>query len=200
MLELQKSQLFELVSQRLSSFEQSLSSNDSVVEWDDAETALRAALYHLRHLSQSWSQVLSREVYHLALGNLVDTIFTLLLDPIFAAKDITDAASRFLHSLFLDAARGCAEVFLVGESSTTHPAISPAETNQQIKVAVKYSMLFEKLQCIGQFMTMRLDDITRGLEEGVFRSVTGKELTHLVTATYDESAKRNDLLKVLASR
>jgi centromere/kinetochore protein ZW10 len=134
------------------------------------------------------------------LGNLVDTIFTLLLDPILAAEAITDAASWFVHSLFLDAARGSAEVFLVGESSTTHPATSTAETNQQIKVAIKYSMLFEKLQCIGQFMVMRLDDITRGLEEGVFRSVTGKELTHLVTATYDESAKCNALLKVLASR
>ena len=53
---------------RLASFEQALSSNESVTEWDDAKTASRAALYHLRHLSQSWSQVLSREVYHLAIG------------------------------------------------------------------------------------------------------------------------------------
>ena len=68
MLELQKSQLFELISPRLASFEQALSSNESVMEWDDAETALRAALYHLRHLSQSWSQVLARDVYHLAIG------------------------------------------------------------------------------------------------------------------------------------
>ncbi|KAL7517866.1 hypothetical protein ACHAWX_002747 [Stephanocyclus meneghinianus] len=68
MLELQKNQLFELISPRLAAFEQALSSNESVMEWDDAETALRAALYHLRHLSQSWSQVLARDVYHLAIG------------------------------------------------------------------------------------------------------------------------------------
>lgn len=68
MLEIQKRQLFELISPRLVSFKQALSSNESVSEWDDAETALRAALYHLRHLSQSWSQVLSCEVYHLAVG------------------------------------------------------------------------------------------------------------------------------------
>ena len=68
MLEAQKSQLFDLISPRLTSFKEALSSNESVSEWDDAETALRAALYHLRHLAQSWSQVLSREVYHLAIG------------------------------------------------------------------------------------------------------------------------------------
>ena len=131
-------------------------------------------------------------------GNLADTIFKLLLDPVLSAEAITDAASRFVHSLFLDAIRGVAEVFLVGKSITIHPITNPTETSQQIKIAVKYSMLFEKFQCVGQFMAMRLDDITRGLEEGVFRSVTAKELSHLVTATYDESAKRNALLKVLA--
>jgi hypothetical protein len=68
MLDVQKDQLFQLITPRIASFKQSLSSNESVSEWDDAETALRAALYHLRHLSQSWSQVLSLEVYHLAIG------------------------------------------------------------------------------------------------------------------------------------
>ena len=134
------------------------------------------------------------------LGNLVDTIFTLLLDPILSAEAITDASSRFVHSLFLDAARGSAEVFLVGDSAVINPATNPVETSQQIEVATNYCVLFGKLQCIGQFMVMRLDDITRGLEEGVFRSVTGKELTHLITAAYDESAKRNALLKALASK
>lgn len=71
MLEVQKSELFELISSRLASFREALSSNESVTEWDDAESALRAALYHLRHLSQSWSQVLPRDVYHLAIGTLV---------------------------------------------------------------------------------------------------------------------------------
>lgn len=68
MLDVQKDQLSQLITPRIASFKESLSSNESVSEWDDAETALRAALYHLRHLSQSWSQVLSREVYHLAIG------------------------------------------------------------------------------------------------------------------------------------
>ncbi|KAL7465659.1 hypothetical protein ACHAXS_005977 [Conticribra weissflogii] len=100
MIELQKSQLYELVKCRLENFVTALSSNESVTEWDDAETALRAALYHLRHLSQSWSQVLSRALYHLSMGNLVDTVFTMFLDPVLKASDITDPTSRFVHSLF----------------------------------------------------------------------------------------------------
>ena len=134
-------------------------------------------------------------------GHLVDTIFTLILDPILSAEAITDASSRFVHSLFLEAAKGASEVFLVGESDAPiNPACNSVETGQLVKVAVKYPMLFDKLQCIGQLMIMRLDDITRGLEDGVFRSVTEKELSHLIMASYDESAKRNALLKALASK
>ena len=66
-----------IVSPRLSSFEQALGSNESVTEWDDADTALRAALYHLGHLSQAWKPVLSRVVYHMTMGNLVDLVLTL---------------------------------------------------------------------------------------------------------------------------
>ena len=135
------------------------------------------------------------------LGHLVDTIFTLILDPILSAEAITDAASRFVHSLFLEAVKGTSEVFLVGQSDIpVNPSYNSADTSQLVKMAVKYSMLFDKLQCIGQFMIMRLDDITRGLEDGVFRSITGKELSHLIMASYDESAKRNALLKALASK
>jgi len=117
------------------------------------------------------------------------------------AETVTDAASRFVHSLFLDAARGCSEVFLIGKSTNITPPKNPEETAQHAKVAAKNSLLFDKFQCIGQFMIMRLDDITRGLEDGlVFQSITGKELSHLIIATYDESAKRNTLLKALASK
>merc|ERR1719203_1651947 len=85
MIELQKGQLYELVSPRLANFQNALASNESVTEWDDADTALRAALYHLRHLSQAWKLVLSRGVYHMSMGNLADLVFTLFLDPVLKA-------------------------------------------------------------------------------------------------------------------
>lgn len=202
MIEQQKRQLYELLSPRLENFEPALGSNESVTEWDDAETALRAAMYHLRHLSQAWNQVLSREVYHLSMGNLVDTVFTLFLGPVLKADDITDPASRFVHSLFLDAARGAAEMFSARMSISSSNNMSAPVNNmeEQFKVAGKYTTVFNKLQAVGGFMVMRLDDIQRALGEGVFQSVTARELAHLISACFDESEKRTALLNALASK
>ena len=191
-----------IVSPRLSSFEQALGSNESVTEWDDADTALRAALYHLGHLSQAWKPVLSRGVYHMTMGNLVDLVLTLYLDAVIKAEDITESASRFVHSLLLDATKGTAEMFIVESlDNSNHINMDSDDIQQQrSQLACKYCSLFGKAQAVLKFMAMRLDEIERGLEEGVFRSVTAKELSHLICAAFDESAKRTALLNSLVSK
>jgi hypothetical protein len=48
-------------------------------------------------------------------------------------------------------------------------------------------------------MDMSLANIQAALAEGVFREVTGPELSRLIIATFSESKKRDHLLQVLAS-
>ena len=142
----------------------------------------------------------------MSMGNLIDMVFTLFLDPVLKAEAITDSASRFVHSLFLDATGGASEMFLIGPTMTTTAQGmlangSPADAmQQQRQIAKKYSSLFDKCQAVGQFMCMNLDEIQRGLEDGVFRSVTARELSHLISAAFDDSQKRRALLNDLANR
>lgn len=138
------------------------------------------------------------------MGNLVDVALTLFLDPVLRSEAITEAASRFVHSLFFDAVRGAAEMFLVGADSpkTNHTFKTSSDDLQQrsFQVTQKYSSLLNKSRAVGRFMLMRLDEIQLGLEEGVFRSVTARELSHLITAAFDDSSKRAAILNELASR
>jgi centromere/kinetochore protein ZW10 len=210
MIEKQKAQLYELVAPRLVSFQEALTSNESVTEWDDADTALRAALFHLRHLSQSWKLVLARNVYCMAMGNLVDMILILFLDPVLKSDAITEAASRFIHSLFFDAVRGVADFFVIEslegsmkQTNSSNESFSGNDNNMQersIQLTKKYSTLLAKTRAVGNLMVMRLDEIQRGLEEGAFCSVNARELSHLITAAFDNSEKRSILLNDLASR
>ena len=164
---------------------------------------MRAALYHLGHLSQAWKPVLSRGVYHMTMGNLVDLVLTLYLDAVIKAEDITESASRFVHSLLLDTTKGTAEMFIVEspDGNNNHINTDSDDIQQQrSQLAIKYCSLFGKAQAVGMFMAMRLDEIERGLEEGVFRSITAKELSHLIRAAFDDSAKRTTLLNSLVSK
>ena len=137
------------------------------------------------------------------MGNLVDLVLTLYFDAVITAEDITESASRFVHSLLLDATKGTAEMFIVespDDNSNNINMDSEDIQQQRSELANKYCSLFGKSQAVGMFMAMRLDEIERGLEEGMFRSVTAKELSHLIRAAFDDSVNRTSLLNSLVSK
>lgn len=174
MIDKQKMQLLDMVGSRISLLGDALRSNESLVEWTDAETALTAGVNHLRHLSQAWKPILSDEVYSGSLGHLVDTVFALYLDRVLEAKAISEPACHFVSALFRNATRNMSKL-------------------------VESSRLWDRFSAIGQFMDMSLVDIEAALAEGVFRGVTGPELSRLIVATFDDSDKRKRLLHALAT-
>ena len=178
MLDRQAKQIQELVGERTILLGKALRSDEILAEWSEAEAAVNAGLYHIRHLSQAWKPVLSYEVFHRCICFLADVMFTLLLNQIGKATDISTMACQFVNNLFQRAQDGVAE-HLDGDFSS--------------------SQVYDRFTTIGKCMDMTLNDIKSGLSSGVFRSVTGQELSRIITATFDDSTKRRDLLKLLTA-
>lgn len=159
---------------------ESLKSNESLSEWVDAETAMKAGIHHVSSHNLQWgSGVLSKSVYTRCMGFLMDSIFTLFLDQVFMASAISEPASHFVGSIFRLGMQGAVAVMggaddLVGCQS------------------------WNRFSAVGRFTEMSLADITVALSEGVFRSITGPELSHLIQATFDDSPKRRVLLQALS--
>ena len=181
MIERQKLQLANLVYERVHNLSNAIRMNEEVAEWAEAEMGVRAANYHLRHLSTAWVNILSRDVYGRSMGTLVDTLLITLLDQVMKTNDISAAASHFVGALFSHAMK-TSELFSGGENE-----------------ARKYSQLWEKFDTVRKFMDMSLANISTALSEGSFRSVTGLELSRLIQAAFDDSEKRRVILLALAN-
>jgi centromere/kinetochore protein ZW10 len=179
MLEKQHRQLCEIVGSRIALFGESLKSNESLSEWVDAETAMKAGAYHVKHLSQAWRPVLSAQVQRRSIGFLMDTIFNLYLDQVFRASSaISEPACHFVSSVFRLGMQAAVDV--------TANDISGCQS-------------WDRFSAVGRFVDMSLADINVALSDGVFRSITGPELSGLIMATFDDSDKRRKLLHALAS-
>lgn len=172
-LEAQRAQLWELVAVRVKLLGKALSSNELLMEWTDAETAMKAGLHHLKHLSQAWKSVLSHDVFTISIGFLVDTVFGIFLDQILSANDISESACHFLSSL-------------------------TATAMQSVLRIVPTTKSWDRFSAVGRFMDMTLGDIQVALGNGVFSCVTGPELSRLIRATFGDSDKRRMLLKSLS--
>ena len=178
MILLQSNEISQLIEERISYLGKSLRSNDVVAEWSDAESAIEAGLYHIRHLRQTWKPVLSVDVLNQSLCYLADVLFHRFLEQLKEATDISTSAGQFLQSLFDQAISGIEEL-VAGNT--------------------KLSRYFDRFVAVSKFTGMSLSDIELALSDGVFRSVSGNELSHLIKACFDDSPKRRNLLSLLAS-
>mmetsp|Transcript_25369 Transcript_25369/g.37462 ORF Transcript_25369/g.37462 Transcript_25369/m.37462 type:complete len:829 (+) Transcript_25369:97-2583(+) len=176
MLQMQHVQLLEIVGSRIGMFGESLSSNESLSEWVDAETAMKGGVYHVKHLSQAWGPILSRDVHRRSVGFLMDTIFNLYLDQCFRVRSISEPARHLVGSVFRLGMQGALEV-----------------TNKEVDGCLAWG----RFSTVGRFMDMSLADINVGLSDGVFRSITGAELSSLIKATFGDCDKRQKILDAL---
>ena len=178
MLDLQAKQIVELVGERIVLLGKSLRSDEVLAEWSEAETAIAAGLYHLGHLTKAWRPVLSYDVLNRSIGFLADILFSLLLDQIAEASDISTNACQFVNTQFEKV------------STDFHELVDGDKSG---------SRLWDRFSAVGRFMDMSLADIQVALSDGVFRSVSGQELSKLVVACFTDSPKRQDLLRLLAT-
>ena len=187
LIQFHKGQLIELVGSRLTHFSDALGSNDSVVEWNDAESAQSAGLFHIKSVSNVWKNFLSWDVYGRVMAYLADAMVGLFLDKIFHATDISEEACTFTNQVFDIMSRGILDLFMDEGKS-----LEEAEKDTSI-----YCHHWDRLNAVASFLNMTLVDITLGLSEGVFSSITGPELSSLVVAVFQDSEKRRSLLKLL---
>jgi centromere/kinetochore protein ZW10 len=176
MLDKQAQQVSSLVGERTQLLGKALSSNEDLAEWSDAETALEAGLYHLRHLAETWRPILATDILNRSMSFLADVMLNIFLDQLSKANDISTAASQFVNTLF-----------------------SKAIEDLSMLLNPSRSRVWDRFIAIGKFMDMSLADIQVALSDGVFRNVTAPELSKLVTACFDNSPKRKQLLQSLSS-
>ena len=180
MLDLQKHQLADIVGNRITYLGKALQSNESLHEWSEAETALDAGIYHLRHLSQAWKPILSTEVFTQSMGYLADVIFALYLQQIFShATHISPSASQFTSGLI---AKALEEIQRLVEDKT------------------EGSSDWKRFEAVGRFLEMsQLSDVESALSQGVFATLASQELVRLIESTFADSPDRQRLLHTLAS-
>ena len=111
-----------------------------------------------------------------------DIVLSVLIEQVLKASDISEAACAFVNSLFASILTSAGQCFHEGEI--------------EAKASCKH---WNKFFAIGKFMNLSLSDISQGLANGLFRSLTGPELSMLIRATFAESDKRESLLLALSS-
>ena len=207
MLDVQANALMEIVGERIGYLGAALQSHESLLEWSEAETALAAGVYHLRHLAQSWRPILSRRIFSQCMGQLADVILNLFWKQVVVVGGggrpsagpvksgsmmMTPNARHFLLGLFRQASQDLKDLFL--PSSPHHPPQSPEGCRLEDCCSE-----WSRFEALVQFLDMsHLSQVELALASGVFRPVAALELSHLIHAAFVDSSERQALLNSLS--
>ena len=198
MLDRQKLQVADIVGTRITFLGKALKSDESLHEWSEAETALAAGIYHLRHLCQAWKPILSRSVFVRSIGYLADAIFTLYLNQVTSATAISASACHFCSTLFSKATDDIGSL-LVDDDGFRDGNIFAKRIRSGDGILEGCSKEWNHFEAVGQMLHMNLAEIQTALANGVFRDVRSQELSRLILATFADSPKRQALLRTLAN-
>jgi len=188
MLDVQANTLMEIVGERIGYLGAALHSHESLLEWSEAETALAAGVYHLRHLAQSWRPILSRRIFSQSMGHLADVILHLFWKQVVVVPTInrliTPNARHFLLGLFRQASQDLKELF-----------VNPKPERCLEDCTIEWG----RFEALVQFLDMpHLAQVESALATGVFRHVAAPELSKMIQMTFGDSAERQTLLHSLS--
>ena len=184
MLELQKQQLLDLVKPRIQYLGESLKSEESLHEWSEAETALAAAIYHLKHLDQAWSPILAKDVFQISMEYMANVVFTLFTNQLLSNRTliVSGSGKQFISALFANALKEIGEIVVQQEDSNE----------------------WDRFLAVQKFLEMTsIGEVQAGLTKGLFQNVASQELQRLIQGTFGirfgESLEYKKLMNALST-
>ena len=160
------------------------------------EAAVAACLHHLHHLANLWQPVLSRRVYRLCMGRLLEHATTPLLKAVLGARDIAESATHRIHAALGDLGRakdallgpdGDPVRIAVGDEAGA--ASSAAGASDCCDSEEGLGAWWLRLCTVRDLMVWRLDEINEHLAQGTFRHLSAEELCRLLEALFEDSPK-----------
>ena len=151
---------------------------ESVPENDEASAAL--VVRHLERLRGQWQGVLQDVVYERVVGYLLEGALRALMQPVMEAGRITESAGGDICRLY--------RVVQRARNSFAVTSANDDNTLRAVASWVKFCVLTDLLG-------YSLSEVAEWLKRRKFVSFTGNEMSAIVKALFEDSARRQSVLK-----
>ncbi|XP_076441590.1 centromere/kinetochore protein zw10 homolog isoform X2 [Babylonia areolata] len=166
---------------------------DEDTNYEAAEKSLKQALHQLTHLQRVWQDVLPASVYRKAIGILLNSLLTLVMDHLTSLEDISSEAARKLFLLLKMVDDKAATLFLTEEeSSDTKNSGNKAKVDLH-RHATKYTK-FTEIQLV---LNGSLQEIADRWADGMgplAAEFPANELKQLIRALFQNTDRRAAVL------
>jgi hypothetical protein len=149
------------------------------LENDEEGAAL--VVRHLERLRGQWQGVLQDEVYERAVGWLLEGVVRTLVQPVLEAECITECAANDIVRVYQ----------AIRRAQTVFPGVDDLKMSRVVSSWGRFCALSDLLG-------YSLNDLAEWLPRRKFVTFTGGEMSSLIRALFEDSSRRQALLKSIA--
>ncbi|CAK5267741.1 unnamed protein product [Mycena citricolor] len=153
--------------------------------YDECETAINQVVRDIKTVSQRWKPVLNKSKYYSAVGILVDTALSRVLEDILELPDITEVESQRLSEL-------CRMLNVL-------EALFVEDTNQQ-PFAWAYVPCWLKFSYLSELLEASMADISDLFDSGSLVDFDIDELVRLVRALFADTPLRTNTINKITAK
>jgi hypothetical protein len=173
---------------------------------DDANDDGRANILvsHLEGLSTQWLGVLQENPYGRFMGLIIDEMLKLVMAPMLQTDCITETACGEITRVFKTILRTRYNAVIVNEYLIPHRfrcyfrALLPADDPTTGVSVRNICPSWTKFSALTELLEFNLNDIADGLSRKKFADFTSAEMTSLIKALFEDTARRQSLLQSIS--
>lgn len=175
------------------------------VGYNDAEGAA-LLVRHLERLSGQWLGVLQESVYERVIGFLLEGVLRVAMQPVLEADTITEEAGSDISRVFRTIQRSRSifpntKEFLGSNSLSKNDVFIDVGDDRDFQDSDndmrKYSASWTKFCALTDLLEYSASEVAEWLPRRKFSSFTGNEMTSLIKALFEDSARRQGILTAI---
>lgn len=172
-----------------------LGGEQSLLQQDDLESCVDAAVSRVRSMAVTWESILARSAWYQAIGSLADAISLKIISDVMEAPSISQDDAYSIAKLIVTVTE-LDDLFLPSRATGKHPRHANDETPQ----TMQYAGSWMRLKYLSEVLQSNLRDVRfLWMESELSLYFTVDEVIDLINLSFEDNARTREIIREITS-
>lgn len=172
-----------------------LGGEQSLLQQDDLESCVDAAVSRVRSMAVTWESILARSAWYQAIGSLADAISLKIISDVMEAPSISQDDAYSIAKLIVTVTE-LDDLFLPSRATGKHPR----HANDEIPQTMQYAGSWMRLKYLSEVLQSNLRDVRfLWMESELSLYFTVDEVIDLINLSFEDNARTREIIREITS-
>ncbi|ROW09099.1 hypothetical protein VPNG_05740 [Cytospora leucostoma] len=172
-----------------------LGGEQSLLQQDDLESSVDAAVSRVRSMAVVWESILARSAWYQAVGSLVDAISVKIISDVMEAPSVSQDDAYSIAKLIVSVTE-LDDLFLPSRATGKRPL----DAEEEVPTTMQYAGSWMRLKYLSEVLQSNLRDVRfLWMESELSLYFTVDEVVDLINLSFEDNARTREIIREIRS-